>query len=467
MSLPDRVYQASPSWMQSVLMNAYAWRLHRERFGPEFEKLLAEWEESQWWQPDEIRALQDRRLQAIVRVAAKVPFYGRLWAEYGAPVSQVQGVADLPLLPTITKSDLREAGHTALSTSPGRLTHGHTSGTTGSPLSLWYDAEMVVANNVADWRQKRWGGLRQGTWCALFLGRVIVPLDQRRPPFWRANHFQKQLWCSSFHLNEANLPSYVAEIRRRGIRFLEGYPSSMFILAKLLLSRGEVLPMRAVFTSSETLHAAQREAFEAAFGCPVFDFYGHAERVIFAGECEHHGGKHLFDEYGITEVLGDDGRPVPDGTPGMLTGTTLWNSGMPLIRYRTGDLSMRGTERCACGRGLARLADIATKAEDIIITPDGRFISPSVLTHPFKPFHQLLKSQLIQDAPDHVLVKLVPSATFSDSHRMQLEAGLRLRLGPAMRIDTHIVDDIPPEKSGKFRWVICRLPHACQVDWEQ
>jgi phenylacetate-CoA ligase len=262
------------------------------------------------------------------------------------------------------------------------------------------------------------------------------------------------------------LPLYIAEIRRRGIRFLDGYPSTIYILANFLQRHGETLPLQAVFTSSETLHMVQREAFQTAFNCPVYDFYGHAERVIFAGECDQHGGKHLFDEYGVAEILADDGSPVADGMPGMLTGTTLWNRGMPLIRYRTGDLSARSPVPCACGRGLARLADIATKAEDIVVTLDGRYVSPSVLTHPFKPFDQLLKSQIIQDAPDHVLVKLVPSSAFGDEQRAELTAGLQMRLGDGMRIDTMIVDDIPAEKSGKFRWVISKVSHGCQVDWE-
>ena len=468
MSFADRLYQAAPGWMQSMLLNGYAFQLHRQRFGAEFRSLFADWEASQWWDPARMRAHQDERVRAVVQFAgAHVPFYGRHWAEHGVNASQVQGVGDLPLLPTITKADIRGAGNDMLSVPPAQLTHGHTSGTTGSPLSLWYDRETVIANNVADWRQKAWGGLALGDWCAVFLGRVIVPVEQRRPPFWRANHVQKQLWCSSFHLSEENLPRYIEEIRRRGIRFLEGYPSTMYIVASFLLRRGETLPLRAVFTSSETLHAIQRDAFDRAFQCPVFDFYGHAERVVFAGECDRHGGKHLFDEYGVTEILDDEGRPVPDDQPGMLTGTTLWNRGMPIIRYRTGDLSARTSARCQCGRGLGRLADIVTKAEDIVVTPDGRFVSPSVLTHPFKPFDQLRKSQIIQDAPDHVLVKLVPSSDFSDAHLAQLEAGLRLRLGDAMRIETRIVDDIPAERSGKFRWVICQLPHGCQVDWER
>ncbi len=242
MSFADRVYQTSPGWIQTGLLNAYALKLKRERFGPEVRSLLAAWEESQWWDAQRMRAHQDERVRELVRFAAKsVPFYGRRWAEHGVAVEQVQGVADLAALPTITKVDIRSAGPELLSVPADQLTHGHTSGTTGSPLSLWYDHAMTVASNAADWRQKRWGGLELGDWCALFLGRVVVPVDAHKPPYWRANYVQKQLWCSSFHLSEENLPLYIAEIRRRGIRSIEGYPSTLrYIVATHLRRIGEV-----------------------------------------------------------------------------------------------------------------------------------------------------------------------------------------------------------------------------------
>jgi phenylacetate-CoA ligase len=198
----------------------------------------------------------------------------------------------------------------------------------------------------------------------------------------------------------------------------------------------------------------------------VFDFYGSAERVIFAGECAEHAGKHLFDEYGATEVTDESGTPVSAGARGYLTGTSLWNRGMPMIRYQTSDVTRLLSEPCRCGRVLGRMADITTKAEDIVITPDGRFISPSVLTHPFKPFDQILKSQVVQDANDHITVSIVASASFTPDHRAQLERGIRARLGDRMHVETRLVDDIPPEKSGKFRWVVCRIPHSRAVNWE-
>ncbi len=467
MAWTERAYRRAPAWVQVALLNAYAFGRRRQWDGAAFRRLLAEWEKSQWWDPDALRELQDEGVRAIVGFAhAHVPFYRRHWAEHGVNPGQVQGVADLPLLPVVTKADIRGAGHDMLAAPANRLVHGHTSGTTGSPLSLWYDRSMLVANSAAYRRQQRWAGMRDGEWCALFLGRVVVPVAQQRPPYWRPDYVQRQLWCSSFHLSERTLPLYIAEMRRRGIRAIEGYPSTLFVIARHLLRRGERLPMRTVLTSSETLHPVQREAIRAAFSAPVFDFYGLAERAIFAGECERHGGKHLFDEYGVTELTDEAGRPVPRGETGILTGTSLWNRGMPLIRNQTSDVSRHPDEPCPCGRGLGGLADVTTKAEDIVVTPDGRFVSPSVLTHPFKPFDQIVRSQVVQDEPDHVTVSIVPSAEFTAAQRSELEAGLRERLGEAMRVETRIVDDIPPEASGKFRWVVCRVPHDRLVDWE-
>jgi phenylacetate-CoA ligase len=109
---------------------------------------------------------------------------------------------------------------------------------------------------------------------------------------------------------------------------------------------------------------------------------------------------------------------------------------------------------------------VTTKAEDIVVTPDGRMVSPSILTHPFKPLVQVLKSQLIQDRLDHIIVKIVPSSDFGVTDREHLIRELQLRLGSSMSIDVELVGDIPRESSGKYRWVISHLQHASQVSWE-
>lgn len=325
---------------------------------------------------------------------------------------------------------------------------------------------MDVVNTVADWRQKSWGGMEPGDWWGLFLGRVVVRTENTEPPFWRVNYVHNQVWFSAFHMSSENLDDYVREIRRRGLRFLEGYPSTLFILAKHIRSRGERLPMDTVFTSSETLHEVQRETIADAFDCEVYDFYGLAERVIFAGECEEHEGKHLFQEYGITELVDDEGRVVPDGETGWLTGTTLWNRGMPLIRYRTSDLSWKKAP-CECGRGLQRIASVTTKAEDVVVTPEGRFISPSVLTHPFKPFDEIRRSQIIQEERHRLRVRLVAEKGFGSTEEEKLRGSLLERLGGGVEVEIEYEDEIPPDPSGKFRWVISRVSHSRKVSWDE
>lgn len=462
----EETYQYLPGWAQTIALNAYAFRLHRRRRGTEFDDLVESWEGSQWWDSERLRTWQNRRLRKLVRYAYdRIPFYRDRWQKIGLDPREIRGVKDLPKLPILEKEDVRQAGRALTPADNANLSHGHTSGTTGSPLSLWYDRRMEMVNDVADWRQKAWAGMEPGDWLGLFLGRVIVPTDETDPPFWRTNYVHNQVWFSAFHMSPDNLDHYVREIRRRDLRFLEGYPSTLFILAKHVLARNERLPMRAVLTSSETLHEVQRTKIERAFDCEVFDFYGLAERVIFAGECDEHQGKHLFQEYGITEIVDDEGRPVPGGETGWLTGTSLWNRGMPLIRYRTSDLSWR-EGACECGRSLQRIASVTTKAEDVVVTPDGRFVSPSVLTHPFKPFDEIKKSQVIQERPDQLRIRLVASDRFDRADEKRLTSGLRERLGEEIEIEVEYQDEIPPDSSGKFRWVISHVSHSCQVAWD-
>ena len=464
----EQVYRASPGWLQTVLLNVHAWQIERHRYGRPFRAAVDALRAQERWPREKLREYQDARLRVVVQTAYDhSPYYRRVFDRLRLRPSDIRTVADLVKLPLLTKQDVRDHGAdlmTSRTPRPGWL-HGHTSGTTGSPLGLWYDRETCILNNAVDRQHKIWAGMRGGDWAGMFLGRVVVPLKATRPPFWRANAVQRQVWFSSFHMSEDNLEAYVEEIRRRSLRALEGYPSTLFILARYLLRTGQRLPMRAVLSSSETLHAAQRESIEAAFECPLSDFYGLAERVLFACECEAHDGKHLAESYGVTEVVDDEGRPVPAGEPGYLVGTSLHNLAFPMLRYRTSDVSALRVEPCQCGRTSHRIRDVTTKAEDIIVTPDGRLISPSILTHPFKPLDQIAESQIVQPALDRLEVSIVPTAEFTPAHRASLIGALRDRVGPGMTITVTEVDHIPRERSGKFRWVISRVPHPCSISW--
>jgi len=459
----QQVYSCFPVRIQDALLTLYSIRLDRQRYRGRFDEFRNLMDQGQWWDPDRMARWQDERLRTVVRHAYEhVPYYRRLFDHRGIDARRFRGREDLCRIPLLNREIVKSQAGDLRSRAPGhnKLAEGHTSGTTGAPLSVFYDSSMIAMNYAALDRQYRWAGAnlgRGGDRIAVLRGNMIVPLRQKSPPFWRYNHFHNHILLSNFHLSPGNLEAYRAALRDYGPVVLDGYPSSIYVLAKLLLNRGMTVPLKAVLTSSETLYDFQREVIERAFACKVFDYFGAAERVIFSVECERHYGHHLCEEYGVTEVVDDGDQQVSSGVEGYLVGTTLHNLGFPLLRYRSSDRSAIWPQRCLCGRGLRLVSDVSTKAEDLIRLRDGRLISPSVLTHPFKPLDSIAASQLVQTAMDRMIVRIVPGSDFSAIVSNQLVRDLKSRLGENMHIEVELVDSLERTASGKFKWVVSQV----------
>ena len=147
---------------------------------------------------------------------------------------------------------------------------------------------------------------------------------------------------------------------RRGVRpsdgverleYFHSYPSAIVDFARHLRTRGlRPPPFRAVSRPPKTSIRASEKEIESFYSARVFSFYGHSENLVIAGECEVNSAYHLFPEYGVAEVLREDGRPAAEGETGEIVGTTIDNFAMPLLRYRTEDQATVGPERCSCGR---------------------------------------------------------------------------------------------------------------------
>lgn len=457
-------YRAVPAWGQNLLLTGFGLALARERYGGRYGDYRRLFERLDRASLSELQAYQDERLREIVAHAfLSVPFYRERWQALGLTPADIRGQADLWKLPLLTKDDVRHHyGELRSSEVPARaMRTGHTSGTTGTPLTVGYDRETVWATYAVFDRHYAWADLRMGARgdrIAVARGNVIVPLQQASPPFWRYNRAQNQLLLSSFHLSRQNLPAYVEALKAFAPDVIDGYPSTLYVLARFLEATGDTLPVRAAVTSSETLYDFQRELIERRFACRVFDYYALAERTVFAGECDRHEGHHVAMDYGLAEIVDNSGAPVPAGTAGRLVGTSLHNKAMPLIRYATSDITTLRSEPCSCGRGHVMMDEVATKAEDMLTLPDGRLISPSVLTHPFKPLDCIEGSQIVQTSPDAVEVRLVAGDGFSDNLSRDLRDALAERLGQGVRIDIRLVDRLETSRNGKFKWVISHVP---------
>jgi phenylacetate-CoA ligase len=462
--LMQTIYDKMPPAIQNVLLSSYSFYINFERYGKEFEKRYEEFDQHQWMDYDHLIDYQNKLLGNLIKhVYENVPYYSDLMRREKLKPDDIQKTEDLIKLPILTRNDIKINFKQLIAKNLSkmdmlRLVKGHTSGTTGSPLEFYWDRNTCIANNVVDWRQKSWAGINMFERCAVILGRTIVPNENRKPPFWRTNMVHNTLWLSAFHMSGDNLPLYIKKLREYKPKYIEGYPSTLYVLAKFLRSNNDYVPLQSAFTSSETLHPVQREIIEEAFQTRLYDFYGLAERVVFATECNEHLGKHLNMDFGITEVIDKDNRPVENGNIGWLTATGLHNYAMPLIRYKTNDVTAIKKNMCSCGRGFPLMEDVTTKAEDVITTPDGRYISSSILTHPFKPLVNIVESQIIQEDVANIRIKIVRGSAYNDEDSKILLKEMENRIGDNMKLSLEFVDQIARTSSGKFRWVVSKVP---------
>ncbi|MFH1690674.1 MAG: hypothetical protein ABIE42_10645 [Candidatus Eisenbacteria bacterium] len=460
-TLEERLYLQSPTFVQNALVSHRGRRLLRERFGPEYDRWDRFFRESERLDAAGLRRYQEERLRAVVAHAYEtVPYYRKLMDGLKLRPSDLTRVEDLPKLPVLTKDVIRANLEDMVSSTVDRrhVRKVFTSGTTGDAVDFYWDQVVDVVNNACLWRGRRWAGFEFGQPYATLLGKLIMAPERKRPPFWRFNRSWNQMLMSSHHLAPENLPSYIGALRDAGVVALDAYPSMAVVLARYLESVGEHLPLKCVFTTAEPLHEPDREVLAERFQCGVFDGYSQAERVVYSAECDHHRGHHLFEEYGICEIVDGEGTPVEPGTPGRLVGTGLHNMAMPLLRYDVGDVASLSTDVCTCGRGLPLMGLIATRQGDIISTPDGRLLPPLMILRPFMYVEGIKASQFVQHTLTDYTARIETDRALSNEEVDELVRNLCVRLGRTVNIKVERVDDIPRSANQKFRRVVSEVP---------
>ena len=376
-----QLYHSLPHPMRELAASLRGRNLSRWRYGEETDRLVGEAIERETWIRTDWELWRARRMAEILEHAATaVPHYRDYWAErqrWGEPSNWL----DLAQWPVLKKECVRKEAEAFVASNRRheRLFSEHTSGTTGTPLRLWWGRETVRAwYALFEARVRRWNGVdRRDRW-GMLGGQLVVPADQSRPPYWVWNRAMNQLYLSSYHLSPASVGSYLDALERHGVSYLLGYASSLDSLSQLAQDAGLTAPpMTVAISNAEPLLEHQRSRIAEVFRCPVRNTYGMAEGVAAGSECSQ-GVMHEWPEVGIVEILRDDAdAPVDPGTPGRIVATGLLNPAMPLIRYDTGDRGrfLQGSgPSCACGRTLPVLAEIDGRCDDVLITADGRRI---------------------------------------------------------------------------------------------
>jgi phenylacetate-CoA ligase len=448
----EAVYQQLPRQLQNALFSAWGLRARRQRFGGEFRRLLAELQESDFDDWESIRSRQTERLERMLNHAFhSVPFYRDI-ARYHGLRGKDFSPEHLERLPLLHKQAVRESPARFISETiaPSQLVDIRTSGTTGSPLTIYQTKHAVRFQWAVWWRHKTRFGIKPGEPFLTFGARIPALGSSSAVP-WRENLPIRQTYLVSSLLTGRALDRTIDMIRRRRFAYYTGYPSAMYVLARVLLDRAVSLetPPRMVFTGSDALTPTFRRVIEMAFAAPVSDNFGSAEMCGNLSQCPE-GKYHVDHELGIIELL-----PVEhtkDSSLRRLVCTGLVNLAMPLIRYDLGDYGRIGNYRCSCGRSSPVLSSVEGRTEDFIRTPDGRLVSG--LNQVLEWVPELIEAQIRQTKTDSVDVLFVTKTEISDEQRSVLLRELRKRVGEELVIRLHRVEVIPRLANGKFKAVV-------------
>ncbi|MCG3147282.1 MAG: hypothetical protein PCFJNLEI_00721 [Verrucomicrobiae bacterium] len=419
-----QVYNALPIWAQTLAVNFASRQNFRLKYGGVFRGWLVDLEHNEKKSRDELLHQQQVAIRYLLEYAVEhVPAYkGR----------SPEKLSEWPIL---EKREITGA-HLSDEFQPRDLMELHTSGTTGTPLTVKFSKEYHQVEMAFRWRHKAWAGVPFLSSSAYVSGHPVVPPMQTKPPFWRWDRYEKRLLCSSYHIDP---PAYAAAFQKYRPDFIHGYPSSLCQLglpAEALAKTGGYKP-KAVFTASETLLDHQRAAIEAGFGAKVFNWYGNTEMTCNIVECAA-GNLHYRTDYGFLELL-DDGTMIVTG---------LNNRAMPLIRYRIGDRATAKAGACSCGVAFPLIERIEGRVEDYVRTPSGRLIGR--LDHLFKDARYVKEAQIVQRQLDEIIIRVVKTGPFDEA---PVRAEARQRLGD-MRVTFEYVDRIERTAAGKFRFVI-------------
>ncbi len=455
------LYESSPLWIRRGAGFCFRRLPMRLRYGSVYGRMRGLLRATRNVGLDELQALEDRLLrEAIEHAYHHVPFYRSVMRERGVEPRHLRSRADLQLLPLLDKSTLRDQISALRSQIHGdseRL-YVTTGGSTGEPVG--FDLQVgVCRSKEAAMLDHAWGmvGYQRSDRGAIVRGSVL-----NRERICDEDPIKGSLLLSSYHLTDEHVPMMIDRLRGYRPRYIQAYPSAAAILGRQLIESGTPPPegLRALLLSSETLRPDQRRLLVEAFRCRIYSWYGHAERVVYAAECEQGEGYHVFPEYGSAELVDESGEVLPweSGVQGEIVGTALWNRVMPLIRYRTYDVATVAGDPCSCGRPHPRLASIEGRLQEFLIARGGRPISTAALNMHSDVFDRVDHVQFRQREEGRVELHLVARPGYGPTDERAILDQISTKLGPGTVLELVPCREIPPTLAGKRRLVIQELP---------
>lgn len=405
--------------------------------------------------PADMEEIQSRRLRdVIVHARDHSPYYRKLFEERGIKIDDDFNISQLKDLTLLSREDLQNHYKNILCNDAGEVYPNSSGGSTGNPVNFYQDESYKSFSQAANLLFLNWMGIRSGDRSAAIWGADRDFRDlSLRDKFWVK--FDRGKSLNAFSMSDEQIKIFLGEMNRFKPRLIYGYASALNLVAKFINNTEPLkfVPV-AVRSSAEMLYDFQRREIERAFGTKVFDFYGSREINNLSGECSAHEGMHILSSGRIVEIVDDEGRSVADGIGGQIAVTDLTNFAFPFVRYLNGDMAVKSTSRCSCGREYPLIEKIQGRTSDVIVL-DGQFIHGEFFTHLFYNRPEIIQFQLIQEDPRKL--KLIVVSREENPNLDDVIAGIRKKVGAELYIEIEFTDHIPPTASGKHRFTISRL----------
>jgi phenylacetate-CoA ligase len=389
------------------------------------------------------RRWQRERLRKVLQAASR--------SAYGRKAGASGFLGDWPIL----EKDVIRQNPEAFRVGRWPAVGATTSGTTGTPLQLHRSLTCVVAEQVMVDRMLASGGVSpQRCRAAVLRGDDVKSLADRSPPFWQLANGGQRLLFSSNHLDADSVGHFVEALRRYRPDVILAYPTALESLCSLMLQRGDRLQVPLTGCSSEVLSKATSDLARAALGTRVIGYYGQAERVAWA-EGDPDAGYRFDPTYAAVELRLTESDDELDTYE--VIGTGLWNTAMPLVRYRTGDQikAFKGSNPAAIAEGREKFHSIVGRSNDYIVAPSGAHLI--AINHIPRNVPHVVRAQFVQNSVHSVTLLVVPGPGFDDESRKLLLEHASVKLPPSMDVRIETTTQLLRNRSGKAPLVVRNL----------
>lgn len=411
---------------------------------------------SEHWSRAQMEAYRDDKLRKLIsHCYENVRYYRDVMDREKIKPKDIASAADLIKFPVLTKETIRKYKSELLSSNIAqmRVSWARTGGTTGEPMRTCRNREDTAWASMCYERGLRWGGLGpEERRVSLFGGSLGIDKSSFVKRY--ASAIRGDLFLPAFELRADTAAVYFDKIRRSKSKFLKGYASAIYRLARLAEDTDQKVHFDAVFPTAELLLPEWEETIRKVFTCHVLPYYGCGEINSLGYRRPESSCYFIPDEHVVIEVRQRDGSAGLSGD-GEFAITDLDNYAMPLIRYVNGDAGKISYSSDSCSP-FSQIDRLDGRYNSLLLTDTGDLISGVIGTHIFRHFPSVRTYRIIQEAPLHVVITLVPEAGYSTNDENLILDLFARHLGSRTKVAIQKVSHIDPLPSGKSVFVINR-----------